>query len=352
MSGDLTGAHQAAPPADVLDAFALSRAQVTSRDEGHIHHTFVAALDGERWVLQHVNAAALGPARPLMDNALLTVACIAGAGGQTLDYRRTVGDDVLVDAEDGAWRCYRFVEGRVVARPGDAATAEAIGHGFGSFDAALASHPADGWHAVLAGYHDHAKRMKAFRAAVDADACDRLRACGSDVADIERLAARLEEQAGFAAWHEAPVRVAHHDAKGVNLVFGTDAVTVLDLDTVMAGTVLSDIGELVRTCTRPHVMGAPFDVDLGAAAVRGFVAGWAGAAALTDAERAAAPIAGLMMTTQNAMRFLTDHLMGDVYFHAEEPDSNLVRARVMAAHADAQWRVHREFVRALDSLGD
>ena len=48
---------------------------------------------------------------------------------------------------------------------------------------------------------------------------------------------------------------------------------------------------------------------------------------ITPAERAAVPVAGVLVTFEQAVRFLTDHLLGDVYFRVAAPGENLARAR-------------------------
>lgn len=52
---------------------------------------------------------------------------------------------------------------------------------------------------------------------------------------------------------------------------------------------------------------------------------------LTDSERDLLPLAGPLMTFEAALRFLTDHLAGDVYFRVDHPGQNLARARAQLA---------------------
>jgi hypothetical protein len=99
----------------------------------------------------------------------------------------------------------------------------------------------------------------------------------------------------------------------------------------MAGRIEYDFGELVRTATCP----SPEDeIDLGAmrldlalfsAAASGYLAGAVGS--LDDDEIAGLPLAGRVMALENALRFLADHIAGDVYFRVHRPRQNLDRAR-------------------------
>lgn len=335
------------PIEPVLGAFDFGDAVLSHTGVGHIHDTYIAELGEQRWVLQRINVGVMGDPARLMANALSTSACVAAVGGAPLEYRRTSDGELFhEDAQAGAWRSYAYVTGEITARPDTADAAHAIGYGFGAFDSALAMRDPADWHTVIAGYHDHERRFADLAAAIGADLAGRVAATEAEVAAVNELIDLVRATEEYAAWHEAPRRIAHHDAKGVNLVARPDGrTTVLDLDTVMGGTILSDIGELIRTCTRPRSLDEPFDPDLAEAAVWGFVEGWG--LGVTDAESQAVPLAGVLMSLQNAVRFLTDHLAGDVYYRVERPDENLRRAQVMTAHAVRQWAGVDDFRRRI-----
>ena len=98
----------------------------------------------------------------------------------------------------------------------------------------------------------------------------------------------------------------------------------------MPGTVLSDIGELVRSSTRYLPEASSQDLMLQIEAVnRGFLAAFR--EALEPDERQAMLLAGPLLTIENAARFLTDHLEGDWYYGAQEPGQNLQRCEVQLA---------------------
>ena len=334
------------PPDAVLESFSLGGGEVDATEPGNVHDTHVVTVPEGRFVLQRINTDVFAEPAALMENALLTASCMERAGARPLEYRRTVGGALIANGDAGAWRSYRFVEGTIIGRPTTAADAARIGEAFGRFDAAMSVEGPDGLHTVIPNYHDQRARVAALERAVTADALGRLDATRWLLHDLRSALGWLDAQPGAESWTALPRRVAHHDAKGVNLVFGDDgSFAVLDLDTVMAGTILSDIGELIRTCARPASEGAAFDIAVAAAAVHGFLAGWG--LGLAPAETAALPVAGVRMTLQNAVRFLTDHLAGDRYYRVAEPGLNLERSRVMLAHAEAQIAVHDEFCAAL-----
>ena len=110
-----------------------------------------------------------------------------------------------------------------------------------------------------------------------------------------------------------------------------EVAAVIDLDTCMPGTVLTDFGDLVRTCCSPEaedstcldrVTARP---DVFHALVEGYEEGWRGK--LTPGETDSLFHGGMMMCFIVGLRFLTDFLNGDRYFATGHPNHNLERAR-------------------------
>ena len=141
----------------------------------------------------------------------------------------------------------------------------------------------------------------------------------------------------------------HNDCKLNNLLLDDqtgEALCVVDLDTVMPGSVLFDFGELARTGACPaaedevDLARVRVDLDLFAALASGFAAGARGL--LTADEIRALPLAGPLMALENGVRFLTDHLEGDRYFRIARPGHNLDRARAQLQLAERMLESQRE----------
>jgi Ser/Thr protein kinase RdoA (MazF antagonist) len=131
---------------------------------------------------------------------------------------------------------------------------------------------------------------------------------------------------------ELKKRVTHHDTKISNVLFDEHdkGLCVIDLDTVMSGYFISDVGDMMRTYLSPvseeesdfskiEVRDEYFDAILG---------GYLGEMKdeLTDLEKTLFVYAGKYMIYMQALRFLTDHLNKDRYYGAKYPGHNLVRA--------------------------
>jgi N-acetylhexosamine 1-kinase len=138
----------------------------------------------------------------------------------------------------------------------------------------------------------------------------------------------------LSSWDEgSAVRIVHNDAKLSNVRFDADtglATCVVDFDTTMRGRVRYDVGELVRTATThapedaADEAGVDFDLELLDAVAVGYLAGHP---RLEPSESGALALAGPEMAVENALRFLTDHLLGDGYFAVDHPAQNLDRCR-------------------------
>jgi hypothetical protein len=340
---------EALAPVEVVGQLALDGATISRARVGRIHDTFIADGPAGKWVLQRINTDVFSDPNALMENAILTRQCVVAAGGSGLEYRSTVTGSSVATADDGGvWRSYRFVEGRVIERPSEVSEVARLARGFGAFAAALQTQEPTRWHQVLPRFHDHSSRVGDLLEAVRLDHVGRVAQATADIDALAEVIESLERLDEFDAWAHVPIRVAHHDAKCVNAVADTASgrTTILDLDTVMAGTILSDIGELVRSCAR-RTDGDRQDFIIKHAryAVEGFMEGWDGI--LVETERAAMPIAGLMMTAQNATRFMTDYLSGDHYYKRDnKPLANLEHARTLVDFAQIQL-LHLDQVRRI-----
>ena len=106
---------------------------------------------------------------------------------------------------------------------------------------------------------------------------------------------------------------------------------IIDLDTVMPGLSAWDFGDAVRTGANTagederDLSRVAFSLPMFKAYVSGYLRGLGGE--LTRRELDLLPLGAKLMTLECGMRFLTDHLNGDRYFHIHREGHNLDRAR-------------------------
>jgi len=308
-------------------------ANATPMHSGNINSSVrLPTTEGDH-VLQRLNRSVFTDAPALMKNAELIVERLHDNNIATLEFRATTAGDAMAEEDGVIWRCYRYVDGHATSVITSVEDAQATARAFGRYAAAI-----DDMSLIehLPGYHDFDARFAALESAVEENAADRLAACEPTVEAAIHTVDRLRLSPSFDAWREAPTRNAHNDAKAPNCVIATGGRrTIIDLDTTMPGTILSDVGELVRSSTRGVVGEGPELMMSQIEAVnRGFLAGYGNE--MTDAERNGMLIAGPLMATENAVRFLADHLAGDPYYGASAEGENLDRAETQLTLAAEQ----------------
>lgn len=286
---------------------------------------------------QRLNAAVFADVDTLMGNLVRVTEHLAA---RTPDPRRAVrlrratdGRSYVVDETGGLWRTLDFIDGARTCMylEGPAQAAEAA-----ATVARLAADLADldpPLPEVIPGFHDVVRRLETLEQARAGDAAGRAAGCGDLVDALLAHRGVAEEVAQARADGRLPPRTVHNDAKTENILFdeATGAgLCLVDLDTVGPGTVLFDVGDLIRSgATAVGEDGDPYNLEVRADLVAAVLDGYAraGAGFLTPAEVDLLEKAGPLMTLESAARFLTDHLQGDVYFRVDGPGHNLRRAR-------------------------
>jgi Ser/Thr protein kinase RdoA (MazF antagonist) len=342
---------------------------------GHIHETFVTEYRHggalERTVLQRLNTRIFADPRALDVNLRRITAHLraklAERGCAEIERRclrpltTAGGEGIVVDADGAHWRAFPYIEGtRSRDRIESVSQAREAARAFAEFAADLSDLPDPRLAITLPDFHDAKNRLEQLEAAVRADPKQRVAGVAAELEAAARSWDRIERALAEVDADQLPRRVMHNDCKLNNLLLDAttgEGLCVIDLDTTMDGTVLCDFGELVRSGTcraaedERNLASIEFEADLFAAIAEGY---WRGAAAfLTEPEGRALPIAGPVLTFENAVRFLTDHLEGDVYFRIHREGQNLDRARaqlrllesMLAAYADLRRTVERVSVR-------
>ncbi len=315
---------------------------------GHINKTYiVTAVDVEgtqrRYILQRINSYVFPKPQELMHNIRIVTDFlrrkIAAEGGdpdrETLTPIPCGRELLTADREGGFWRVYAYVAG---TRSYDTAQTpemlENAGFAFGKFQQRLSNFPAEELFETLPFFHDTVKRFGDFRQAVMEDKAGRAASVREEIAFVTDRAALCSSVTDRIADGSIPLRVTHNDTKLNNVLIDAEtgrAVCVVDLDTVMPGSVLYDFGDGIRFGASSAAEDETdpdrvyLRLDLFEAFTRGFLSGCNDA--LTDAELSALPIGAQVITFETGMRFLTDYLNGDVYFSVDREGHNLDRAR-------------------------
>jgi hypothetical protein len=243
------------------------------------------------------------------------------------------GRDWIRLPDGRAWRVMACIPNAVPASPAQCSNmTERIGRAFGEFHSHMKDLAAPPLRDTIHGFHDTPRRFAEFERAVRAGAPDRVKQAEPTIASLRQHRALaidlLSPAAGLA------VRIVHNDAKGENVLLhetSGEVLCVIDLDTVMSGVVAHDFGDMTRTMA----FGAPEDDDdpaaihVDIALFEGLARGYLHAAGrfLTRAEIESLITGGQVVTYEQALRFMADFLMGDLYYPVDDTAHNLRRAR-------------------------
>lgn len=209
---------------------------------------------------------------------------------------------------------------------------------------------------TLSGFHDLTTRYNQFRQAVrTADAERKFNAREViEKADLYQDVALTYEN--IVKDKLIPFRVIHHDTKISNILFdeSRNGLCVIDLDTVMPGYYISDVGDMMRTYLSPY---NEEEQDLTKVGVReeffkAIVEGYFSemGTTITQMEGKLFVYAGKFMIYMQALRFLTDYLNHDIYYHTTYPEHNLVRAKNQFALLDSYHSAEGPFQQILDTV--
>ena len=351
----------------ILAAYVLpgTVADVARHGKGHINDTFCVVCKTPeggtaRFILQRLSQAAFPHPEEVMENfvgitSYLRREILAEGGDplrETLSLVKTGdGADFVTDAEGRAWRLMPFIENAECYQSATPELFAASGRAFGRFQYMLRDYPARTLHETIPHFHDTESRFEQFLAALEADKLNRAEGVSLEIQFILRRKADCGVALRALREGKLPLRVTHNDTKLNNILIDRDThegICIIDLDTTMPGLAINDFGDSIRFGAN-HCMEdeqdltkVNFDISLYEVFTRGFLEGARGS--LTSAELEYLPWGARLMTLECGIRFLTDYLDGDHYFHVSHPRQNLDRART-------QLKLVKDMEEQFDAMG-
>ena len=351
----------------ILAAYVLpgTVADVARHGKGHINDTFCVVCKTPeggtaRFILQRLSQAAFPHPEEVMENfvgitSYLRREILAEGGDplrETLSLVKTGdGADFVTDAEGRAWRLMPFIENAECYQSATPELFAASGRAFGRFQYMLRDYPARTLHETIPHFHDTESRFEQFLAALEADKLNRAEGISPEIQFILRRKADCGVALRALREGKLPLRVTHNDTKLNNILIDRDThegICIIDLDTTMPGLAINDFGDSIRFganhCLEDEqdLTKVNFDISLYEVFTRGFLEGARGS--LTSAELEYLPWGARLMTLECGIRFLTDYLDGDHYFHVSHPRQNLDRART-------QLKLVKDMEEQFDAMG-
>ncbi len=203
---------------------------------------------------------------------------------------------------------------------------------FGKFTRLLSHFPVEKLQITLPDFHNLSLRYDQFLEALKNGNKDRIQKSTDLIEFIIENKNIADTYESILTNPEFKLRVTHHDTKISNVLFDEDdkGLCVIDLDTVMPGYFISDVGDMIRTYLSPVT---EEEKDFSKIEIRedyfmSIFKGYTGEMndELTAEEKNHFIYGGKFMIYMQAIRFLTDHLNDDIYYGAKYENHNFLRA--------------------------
>lgn len=330
----------------ILKQFAIDEDMVSAVPfgNGHINDTLkVTNSKGEiKYILQRINHHIFTNVDMLQNNIFTVTSHIreklVARGEQDVD-RKVL---TFIPAKDGKlyhfdgdsyWRVCLFIPRSKSFEEVTPQLSYEAGKAFGDFQTMLSDLPADALGETIPNFHNMEFRLKQFHDAVEANAAGRLEEVKDLVGEIEKRAKDMCIQEELYREGKLKKRTNHCDTKVNNIMFDEEGkvLCVIDLDTVMPGFVLSDIGDFIRTGANTgaeddeNLDNVEVNLEIFEAYTRGYME--TAKAFLTPQEIKLLPYGGRLLTYMQTVRFLTDYINGDTYYKIHSPKHNLIRTK-------------------------
>ncbi len=313
---------------------------ITQLGEGLIHKTYKVTYANKLdppIVLQQVNINTFAEPENIIHNYRVLLDYLQNKNpGSVPPLANTLsGNWYWIDAANNFWRATKFITGSYTRLfPQTADEAYTTARVYGVFTQSLADLDTSKLKVILPGFHDLALRYHQFEEAIKRATIQRLLKSTHVIAELRQRKKLVEfyiEVATHAAQYK--IRVMHHDCKMSNILLDertNQAICPIDLDTVMPGYYFSDLGDMIRsmavTLDENSTQWEDIAVrpDFYKAICNGYLEGMGNV--FTKEEQKHIHYSGLLLTYMQSLRFVTDFLNNDTYYHTTYPEQNLNRA--------------------------
>ena len=306
---------------------------------GHINSTFLVTIQttGEQFILQSININVFKKPEIIAQNVKYVADFLAENHPDYLFIRAipTLSGQEMAVLDGVYWRLTHFVSNSIsfdtLTEPNQAYEAALQ---FGRLNKLLSDFDASKLKETIPGFHDLGLRYTQFSDALDSASEDAKKRAEKEISAALHYRFILDYFNSFKNSPEFPDRAMHHDTKISNMLFDKDSVKgicVIDLDTLMAGKFISDLGDMMRTylCAfsenEPDISKITIRIEYFEAIVKGYLNEMG--SILSPLEKELIIFSGKYLIYMQAIRFLSDYLNGNVYYPISYPEQNLDRTK-------------------------
>ena len=322
----------------ILVAYGLQqdKVDVITFGSGLINYTWRIKNTDKDYILQRINVTVFKQPQAIAHNIQIISQYLQQQHPEYLfviPVKTTAGEEMIFNKDKGYFRMFPFVPNshtiNVVQSPEQAYEAAKQ---FGKFTKLLSGFDSTQLKITIPDFHNLSLRYQQFEQSLNHGNTERIKEAGASVHYIKQYSYIVDEFEKIKSDPGFKLRVTHHDTKISNVLFDDNnkGLCVIDLDTVMPGYFISDVGDMLRTYLS-HVSEEEKDFstieirdDFFKAVIEGYSSEMKNELSATEKKHFV--YAGKFMIYMQAIRFLADYLNNDVYYSTKYPDHNFIRA--------------------------
>jgi Ser/Thr protein kinase RdoA (MazF antagonist) len=306
---------------------------VDENTTGLINSTFIISSDSEKYVLQKINTLIFNNPEKLMCNIETVTHFLNVIGKSTLEIIKSKDGNLFVEFNGSYWRAFKYIESKTYLKTDNFRIVKECGKCLANFHKDLHQFPVENFNFTISSFHNQELIFSDFQTVFLNAPKSITEQCAEQINYILKNEEDFKLIQKLISENKIPLRVCHNDPKISNFLF-TDkksAICLIDLDTVMPGTILTDIADAIRTIC---VSESEEETDLKKVYFRYdyfelFIVSYLNVNGhnLNKYELQNIIKSIELIFLEQGIRFLTDYLKSNKYFKVTYPEQNLVRAK-------------------------
>lgn len=305
--------------------------------DGHINNTYLVTTSIAKYILQQVNNKVFN-INNLISNYdyLINVTSKLNLADKLFPefIKDKNGLIHFTDSDESVWRVNEFIDNSLTysISPNTSIT-ERAGNVMGKFQLFLSTLKPQEFKDTIPDFHNPLKRLNEFECTLKHSDKVIKQSANSEIGFVLENKSIAEKMADVLTSNILPVRVTHNDTKLDNFLFSniSNKTYVIDLDTIMKGSLLFDFGDMVRSITtsaredEKDLVKVAFRIDHFEALCRGFFQPLKTILSPAEEENLLLGVHSIIFI--QGIRFLTDYISGNKYYKYDYPTHNLIRCR-------------------------
>jgi len=304
--------------------------------EGLINDTYlispIKSSNQKKFVLQKINKIVFTEPDKLMNNLIKINEHLEKKGSDCLQLIESkAGNLYFIDENADYWRITKYLENtRTLFMADKPEIAYEAAKSYGKFLKDIHDLNTSEIHETIPGFHSYSNRISQLNESIKANNKSRLKYCQKE----KQLIIEKQKYIDLFSNFKLPIRIIHSDTKITNILFDSESYQgrlVIDLDLSMPASILYDFGDMVRSFTNtlqeddPNLAAVDVKLDIFEQLTKGFLESTK--SFISDKEAENLLLGAKVVILIQAIRNLTDYLLGDVYYKTNYEEHNLHRAQ-------------------------